>query len=49
MSQTTTLSRQPIRVETPPAATTQAQDQGHDPALVSPEPPAETLEQGRLS
>jgi hypothetical protein len=43
------FSREPIRAAQPPAPTAQAQEKAHDPALVSPEPPAEFLQQGRLS
>jgi hypothetical protein len=45
----TTFTREPIRADSPPAPTTEAQERAHDPALISPEPPADELQQGRLS
>jgi hypothetical protein len=41
--------RLPVRVDGAPEATAGAQDRAHDPALVSPEPPADMLGRGTLS
>lgn len=43
------ISSEPIRVASPPAATIEAQERAHDPALVSPEPPADVQGTGALS
>jgi len=49
MSQQVLTTSGAIRTEGPPAATSDAQEKAHDPALVSPEPQAEALKQGALS
>jgi len=55
MSEATLVERpavdfhQPVRVESAPEATAEAQAQAHDPRLVSPEPSGEALQKGVLS